>query len=53
MYWGWPRSTTCSTRIDRQLPSGNYDVPLIVNDVAFTSSGQLLFDDRSDSGLHG
>ncbi|MGY1741922.1 multicopper oxidase family protein [Blastococcus sp. SYSU D01050] len=35
------------------LPQGDYDVPLIVTDVAFTSRGQLLYDDRSDSGPMG
>jgi spore coat protein A len=35
------------------LPQGDYDVPLIINDVAFTASGQLLLDDRSHSGIYG
>jgi FtsP/CotA-like multicopper oxidase with cupredoxin domain len=35
------------------LPRGRYDVPLTVTDVAFTSRGQLLYDDRSDSGPMG
>lgn len=35
------------------LPQGAFDVPLVVNDVAFTRSGQLLYDDHSDSGLMG
>ncbi len=35
------------------LPSGDYDVPFCVNDVAFTGNGQLLYDDRSDSGPMG
>jgi FtsP/CotA-like multicopper oxidase with cupredoxin domain len=36
-----------------RLPSGNYELPLIVNDVAFTADGQLLFDDRDHSGPMG
>ncbi|MGK5113814.1 MULTISPECIES: multicopper oxidase family protein [unclassified Geodermatophilus] len=35
------------------LPRGTYDVPLIVSDVAFTATGELLFDNRSDSGHMG
>jgi spore coat protein A, manganese oxidase len=36
-----------------RLPTGDYDVPLTVNDIAFTSRGQLLYDDRGDSGPMG
>ncbi|NEK58756.1 multicopper oxidase family protein [Geodermatophilus sabuli] len=36
-----------------QLPSGRYDVPLVISDAAFTKSGQLLFEDHSESGLAG
>lgn len=35
------------------LPRGEFDVPLIIGDVAFRSDGQLLFDDRSESGHMG
>jgi spore coat protein A, manganese oxidase len=35
------------------LPSGDYDLPLIINDVAFTADAQLLFDDRGHSGPMG
>ncbi|MEA2317897.1 MAG: hypothetical protein QOD44_2086 [Solirubrobacteraceae bacterium] len=35
------------------LPQGRYDVPLVIRDALFTSSGQLIFDDRSESGLFG
>ena len=35
------------------LPRGKYDVPLIVSDVSFTGSGELLFDNHSDSGHMG
>jgi FtsP/CotA-like multicopper oxidase with cupredoxin domain len=36
-----------------RLPRGEYELPLIVNDVAFTARGQLLFDDRGHSGPMG
>ncbi|MGY1637497.1 multicopper oxidase family protein [Geodermatophilus sp. SYSU D00742] len=39
--------------VDGQLPSGRYDVPLVISDAAFTRSGQLLFEDHSESGLAG
>ncbi|MGY1692788.1 multicopper oxidase family protein [Geodermatophilus sp. SYSU D01105] len=39
--------------VDGQLPTGQYDVPLVINDVAFTEKGQLLFDDNSQSGING
>jgi len=35
------------------LPGGEYDVPLIIKDAMFTSSGQLIFDDNSQSSLFG
>jgi spore coat protein A, manganese oxidase len=53
VYWGLAAQYHVLDAIDRQLPSGKYDVPLIVNDVAFTSRGQLLYDDRSDAGPMG
>src|SRR4051795_12390346 len=35
------------------LPGGAYDVPLIIKDAMFTSSGQLIFEDNSQSSLFG
>jgi FtsP/CotA-like multicopper oxidase with cupredoxin domain len=35
------------------LPSGAYDVPLIVRDATFAADGSLIFDDRDHSGLFG
>lgn len=36
-----------------ELPSGDYDVPLIISDVAFDRDGQLLYDDNDDSEAFG
>ena len=35
------------------IPKGRYDVPLIIKDVLFDTKGQLLYDDRGQSGLMG
>jgi spore coat protein A len=35
------------------LPTGRYEVPLVINDVAFDDKGQLLFDNNSESSLFG
>ena len=35
------------------LPRGKYDVPVMISDVAFTASGELLFDDRGGDGVMG
>ncbi|RBY76910.1 multicopper oxidase family protein [Blastococcus sp. TF02-09] len=35
------------------LPSGEFDIPLMITDAAFTSRGQLLFDDNGESGING
>jgi spore coat protein A, manganese oxidase len=35
------------------LPSGAYEAPLTLRDVAFQGNGDLLFDDRSESSLMG
>jgi FtsP/CotA-like multicopper oxidase with cupredoxin domain len=35
------------------IPHGDYDVPLVVKDAMFTTSGQLIFDDNGESGLFG
>jgi FtsP/CotA-like multicopper oxidase with cupredoxin domain len=35
------------------IPHGRYDVPLVIKDALFTSSGQLIFDDHGESGLFG
>jgi spore coat protein A len=35
------------------LPSGAYDVPLILKDAMFAKDGSLIFDDRDHSGLFG
>jgi FtsP/CotA-like multicopper oxidase with cupredoxin domain len=40
--------------IERQLlPQGEFDVPLIVNDVMFAANGSLGYDDNDHSGLWG
>ena len=40
--------------IERELlPQGEFDVPLIVGDIAFDANGQLLMDDNSHSGVFG
>ena len=36
-----------------KIPHGVYDVPLVIKDAMFTSSGALIFDDRGESGLFG
>jgi spore coat protein A len=35
------------------LPSGDYDVPLIIKDAMFAADGSLIFDDRDHSGMFG
>jgi spore coat protein A, manganese oxidase len=35
------------------LPSGPYDVPLIIRDAIFAADGSLIFDDNDHSGLFG
>jgi spore coat protein A len=35
------------------IPHGAFDVPLVLRDAMFTSSGELIFDDRSESSLYG
>ena len=35
------------------LPSGAYDVPLIIRDATFAKDGSLIFDDHDHSGLFG
>jgi spore coat protein A len=35
------------------IPHGRYDVPIVIKDAMFTRSGQLIFDDNSESGLFG
>ena len=35
------------------LPSGQFDIPLLVNDALFGEDGQLLFENNSGSGLWG
>jgi FtsP/CotA-like multicopper oxidase with cupredoxin domain len=35
------------------IPHGRYDVPLVLKDAMFTSSGALIFDDHGESGLFG
>ncbi|MDT4992476.1 MAG: hypothetical protein QOH97_2368 [Actinoplanes sp.] len=37
----------------RQLPQGEYDVPLIVSDVAFNADGSVAFDDALHVGFMG
>ncbi|WP_448628039.1 multicopper oxidase family protein [Geodermatophilus sp. URMC 64] len=38
---------------DQRFPRGEFDIPLIISDVALDGDGQLLFDDRSQSGPMG
>jgi spore coat protein A len=35
------------------IPHGDYDIPLIIRDAMFDSSGNLTYDDNSHSGLYG
>jgi spore coat protein A len=35
------------------LPSGNYDLPIVVTDKQFDKDGSLMFDDEGHSGLYG
>jgi spore coat protein A len=35
------------------LPTGDFDIPLLVNDAMFAADGSLAFDDNSHSGLWG
>jgi spore coat protein A len=35
------------------VPQGKYDVPLVVRDAMFDTSGQLIYDDNSESGVYG
>ena len=35
------------------IPHGVYDVPLVIKDAMFTSSGELIFDDQGESGMFG
>jgi FtsP/CotA-like multicopper oxidase with cupredoxin domain len=35
------------------IPHGRYDVPLVIQDALFESSGALIFDDHSESGFYG
>jgi spore coat protein A len=35
------------------VPQGKYDVPLVVRDAMFDTSGQLVYDDNSESGVYG
>lgn len=39
--------------LDLPLPKGKYDVPLIIQDKIFASSGSLVFDDDNHNGLMG
>jgi FtsP/CotA-like multicopper oxidase with cupredoxin domain len=36
-----------------QLPQGEYDVPLVVSDMAFKADGSVLFEDKSHEGFMG
>jgi FtsP/CotA-like multicopper oxidase with cupredoxin domain len=53
VYWGLAAQYHVVDPLDLRLPAGRYDVPVVINDVAFTARGQLLYDDRSDSGPMG
>src|SRR4051794_37589219 len=35
------------------IPHDRYDVPLVIKDALFTTTGQLIFDDHGESGLFG
>ncbi|MDQ1647396.1 MAG: hypothetical protein QOJ50_3580 [Cryptosporangiaceae bacterium] len=35
------------------IPHGRYDVPLVIRDAMFSSTGALIFDDNNHSGLYG
>jgi spore coat protein A len=42
-------------KVDRalNLPTGQYDVPLVIRDAMFAKSGELIYSDNSQSGLYG
>jgi spore coat protein A, manganese oxidase len=54
-YMGLAAMYICTDPIERALglPGGDHDVPLILADKAFTSTGALLFDDNSHSSTFG
>ena len=53
-YSGLAAQYHLSDPIERELlPQGEFDVPLIVTDVAFDAQGQLAADDNSHSGIYG
>jgi spore coat protein A len=35
------------------IPKGEYDIPMIIGDVAFAADGSLLWEDNSHSGVYG
>ena len=54
VYSGLVAQYHLSDKVDRALlPQGEFDVPLVVSDVAFREDGELLFDDRGHSGTYG
>jgi spore coat protein A, manganese oxidase len=54
VYWGLAAQYQLNNAVDNgRYPTGAYDVPLILNDIALDRRGQLLFDDRGDSGPMG
>jgi len=42
-------------RVDQalNLPTGEYDLPLVVKDAMFAKNGELIYSDNSESGLYG
>ena len=59
VYWGLAAQYHLNDRADQippdaqRYPTGAYEVPLIINDVALNQGAQLLYDDRGDSGPMG
>jgi FtsP/CotA-like multicopper oxidase with cupredoxin domain len=55
VYMGLAGMYTLSDELERSLPipHGRYDVPLIIRDAMFDTSGQLLFDDPEHAGVFG
>jgi FtsP/CotA-like multicopper oxidase with cupredoxin domain len=48
-----PSVEEASTAELRDLPTGKYDVPLMVGDMQFTPQGRLFFDDHGEDSLWG
>ncbi|WP_409330584.1 multicopper oxidase family protein [Trujillonella humicola] len=54
-YMGLAAMYVCTDPVERALPlpKGEFDLPLVITDKAFTSDGSLLFNDNSHSSTFG